>query len=501
MTPVVHYPASKDVVTTPKVVGFLVDNNGVIHDMTSTAADALLDAGVEPLSMRVQTDGTQLPMWKIDEGGERYYVITQTYNDCVFRATKTYMESLGIGTLTDGDKEFFEDHPRVTTEGVDRANVLCVVHGLVVPWGLGITRVYVPKLSTLGDQHREFAKALGMNPKAMTDNNTSNEDFIDMLELEPDSEQAKFIRETYRFEFVAEPPLRPCIVMLGNWNKGKGKDDKPKTGGANVNGKWTTTSYGMGHADFVGPRDALHGEWQIAIEIGKQPEYAIDINKYANIKVAFDKEELAINKDGRTRLSIWSSLIQGKSVTDWQKEVRERAIPIQPTGYTSALVPAEAGRPPINGSAHKSELSIPQATKNQCPECGGPTATVENFEYCLMCNWVIDFLEGICPFCYGDIVNMKCETEGCGYNTINWIESTTFYCQAHNVPLFFRLLDKEHIKEGGNVYCYACPECLYADNTLLGDFYKEGQSHDETMVMQVYTPPKELGTGKENQNA
>lgn len=442
------------------IAGYLMDTTGIVHDLLQSVVTTLEAAGVKP-DAHHEEGKRSLPLWRVDEGGDRYFKKgTLKVNDCVYRAIRKYVESLGMGTLTEGDMEFFETHPRVNGSGVGQANVLCVAHGLLVPWGLGITHIYMPKMSALGDQHSEFAKALGMNIQAIATNAVSNEEFIEFLELDPYGKQARLINKTCNFEFVDTPP-GPCVVMLSNYTGGT-----KKSGGANTSGKWSTNSAGvMGHADFIGPRDRLYGDWRIAFRIGKLPEYADNgINKYAELD-AFGAEELAAKADSMMSFSTWQSVIGGKNALEWQKAVAaSKPKNLQVGKQEGGKGKGTTKSPKQNGGTQAIQTLIAEP----CPICQGQAAKIDSYKYCLSCEWWQDDLEGICPFCYADLSENKCAA-ACGYDSAEWLESTKFACANHHVPLYFRRRDES--------YCFVCPECLFTKKQSLYRYFDEYTEH------------------------
>ena len=475
---------------TPKVEGYLVDNDGVMHELTTQSAKALR-GNVEP---SMTTGDEKLPVWTTDKGGDRYTTSGMPkVNDCVYRAVKKFVESLGLGTLTTGDEKFFRTHPRVNGDGVNKANVLAVSHGLVVPWGLGITRVWVPKMSSLGEQHLEFAKALGVNPMALATYDYSNEDLITELGLDKYSEDAATIRDTFRFEFVDEP-AGPCVVMLSNWTGGK-SSTTVKTGGANISGKWSSTTHGMGHADFVGPRDGLYGNWQIAFQIGRLPTYADNsINRYQEVSEAFTPEEIAAKKNSHRTFSVWQSIVDGKSLNEWDRGSKTVQYP---STYTPAATKPKGG----NGAAASSTAAIitkAGGSVSACPDCKGMVAEVDGVKYCLACDWYEDAeeeaagvsIEEICPICYTKVFadTKKCKNETCNYDPKDWQVSDYFVCKEHGYALEFHKFKR--LGDRGE-FVYVCGECLFASGMSLVEYMEKGMTHPYGKSTQIKEFPKD----------
>jgi len=466
--------------STPTVYGYLLDLSGSYHSLSKFAAESLL-AGTDP---DMTTGDEKIPVWKIDKDGERYITVTQGHrhvNSCVFDAVKECMQSLGIGTLTPGDKTFFVNHPRVSTDGVNKANVLGVAHGLAVAWGVGITRVFVPKLSALGDQLVEFATALGVNPLALQNYNMSNDDFISEMSL--DDETAQTIKKMCRFEFV-DIPEKPCVIMMSSSSTVK------KSGGTTVGGQWSSTTSGVGHADFIGPRDFVSKNWKIAFQLGPLQEYAeVDgksINRYSDINLAFDKAELAAIEKSHEKVSVWSSIVHGKSVNEWDRLHKPK------TWSQSKYVKAEHGDKK-NGAATQGKPAT--IIKDSCSVCGGMVARLDEVSYCLLCDWYEDDTERendvseVCPMCYGALTTDQiCKNDGCGYDAAEVFESAYFICSKHKTPLYF-------INEGPQIKSkYVCPDCLISDEKVgLKTFRENGLTHPEKWTVQI----KEFNSGKE----
>lgn len=472
-TAIVIYEEVKPLNNLLNPAGFLRDNDGGLWGITSRSVDVLANDDVKPFE-EVQYKGKPLPVWIIDKDGEKVYSTT-TYstvrhvNKCVYTAIKNYMHAFSLGTLTSGDEDFFVDHPRVESDGVKRANVLVVSQGLVTPWGLGIDRVWVPKLSSVGEQQEEFMKALGVNPVALTDYETSNEDLIKMLELDPKSDAAKKIRNEYRFEFV-ERPDRPCVIMMSGYNV--------QQKAATVNSKWSNTSTGMGHADFIGPRDKVYKSWDIAFSLTRDPVYlnGADMARYSDLDFFADEIEAAKESEAKTKrdISTWSSLISGKSISDRDKEQNPVVTTHKPYQYKQSQF----------GMPKKSEAKANGANKKKyesCPTCGSEIRGASDYLYCMSCNWFEDLTDPddlyLCPFCESEMLsNGMCPD--CLFDDEIWRPSQLYNCPKHEGSnVYFSNVDHHAQRLETKDFVYACPDCIKEKETKLEDFLRGGGNH------------------------
>jgi hypothetical protein len=478
-TDIVVYKEASPVNNLANPSGFLRDNSGDLWGITGRAVDILKNDDVKPTE-EVPHDGKPLPVWAIDSGGERYYKTSTwsskgTVNKCVFNAIKQYINALSLGTLTSGDDDFFVGHPRVESEGVSRANVLMVSQGLIWPWGLGIDRVWVPKLSSIGEQHEEFMKALGVNPVALTDYETSNKDLINMLGLDPKSDSAKQIVDSYKFEFADEPE-RPCVVMVNGYSKKS----------SNVKGKWSNTVVGMGHADFIGPRDQISGSWEIAFSISRNPKYAegVDMSGYSDLSY-FDEEikakEEANKKAQHKDISTWSSLVGGESISNRDKKQNPPAVHVHKPGHTyqQSFNWQDTGKDDKNGKGKKDGAK----KYDKCPECGSKSIRTYNDDYvfCYVCNWWEDLADPddlyLCPFCDTEMLaNGLCPN--CMFDDEIWRRSQIYRCKEHDTAdVYFCMVDDNNEKLDSKDFVYVCPRCLEDEGKTLDQFYKAGENH------------------------
>lgn len=499
-----------------KVGGYLRDSEGTLYEISEMQAEALTHGKVQSVGESFKGE-KGYPIWQIDKYGERYTSTTYhtpTVNSCVYDAIKKYVEAMGLGTLTYGDKKFFTSHPRVNTDGVNKANVLAVAQGLIVPWGLGITRVFVPKLSSLGDQHLEFANALGVNPMGLSNYSTSNEEFLAYFDIDRHSEEGRSMIDSYRFEFVDEPN-GPCVVMVSSSSVVKTKSNT-KNGKTNVGGNWSSTVHGLGHADFVGPRDGLAAKWQIAFQIGRLPNYNDNgINRYEDVSVAFGDEIKDQQKPvASKKISTWNSIVGGKTINAWDNE--KRGIGWQKGKYTKGT-----GASKKNGGGHTSVTPAKQlelirgrtggTSIGPCPKCNGRTHEVESMYYCLECDWYKDALTehsndasssdiddsgGVCPFCYRGLTSDGiCTDKDCGYDPADWTESNFFICKEHGQPLHFQLVPPAG---GEDPYIYVCTECLFKNGDGLKKYVDEGRTHPHNNLVQIKKIQAQGGDSKDD---
>jgi len=253
------YQATMNQVTNPAVL--VVDSLGRMWEGTTYLLESLED-GEAKVAKKLQHGKKEVPVYIIDKEVWTSKKKTKpTPNACVYNATKEYMEAMRLGTLTSGDKTWFNEHPHTESSGVGAGFALSVIHGLVVPWGAGISRVWVPKNSALTEDQRRFLGALGCNPLGVLDHATSNDEFVEAMGFS--AEDARSILGMCRFEF-ADYPEKPCIVLSAYGSTSapaKANNGNVVVYGVNVSGE-------MGHATVAGPRDFIGGDnWQIACRV------------------------------------------------------------------------------------------------------------------------------------------------------------------------------------------------------------------------------------------
>jgi hypothetical protein len=471
--------------------GLMLTADGLLFEMRQYETQKLLDNGVEPNRRADHAEHKQLPIWHVDEGGEEWKKLwgsgnvhyAYSVNDCVFRAVEKYIHHAGLGGFTIGDKNWFKYHPNVTQDGALKSIVLGVAHGLLYPYGLGIDRVYMPMASALGKEHKIFAKALGMNPAAIATSSISNAEFIESLGEDIDPGIAQGIVNDCRFEFVDKPPV-PCVVLV-NSTITKFKKDKSK-GGVNVGGNWSSTSTGLGHADYLGARDSACGTWLIAFQINKleniqyrKPElisgFDIDVSESKEAKTSAGKDN---GKDRTQELSVYKSKIGGVSVDDLAEKdrVRVRAGATQAAKKTTEEMKANLGE----------EVEIADdrfvSVEGRCGDCGlEELEAVDDVVFCACGWWAIDGVEeddlfappgasnDLCPICDSPVVDGYCTA--CMYSPEHWVKSVYRFCPIHG--------ESPYVSDQGK---FVCPDCLRDEGIDPLAFFESGGDMISSML-------------------
>lgn len=176
----------------------------------------------------------------------RFSYASVRFNACVFTATDDYMRARWGRSLHSTDRDWLAEHPLSTDNGVPQEYMVTCVHAMLEPYGMGVSKVRLRR-GTLaaGEPLQQFMLALGVNPFAMIDRETSNKqaaEKLGMTEAEADA--------LWRFEFHDEPLPGCTIIAERGWSDGKGV---------------STGSFG-GHARYLAPR-AKEGNWAVSVQL------------------------------------------------------------------------------------------------------------------------------------------------------------------------------------------------------------------------------------------
>ena len=472
----VTYQDTRNRVGTPAVL--IRDSRGGLWEETISYLTGIQNTGALPVGT-LPHRGKDIPVYIPDQDSESWTwaKVTRTASPCVHDAVKKYLEGMGLGTLTLGDKDWFSYHPNVNTDGVTRAHVLGVVQGLVYPWGLGISRVQFPKGSALVDEQFDFMVALGVNPMGLVDHTTSNTEY----------EELAGIKGNFRFEFTTTPTC-PCVIMeaVSTANKVTSYQGGVAT---------TYTVNSTGHSTFLGPRDIPHESWQIAIQIDRLGNitYYGDVSKYAHTELLAAESEQT--------LSLWKLTFNGKKCTPVYNQPVSQP-PLAGTGYphlvgtgaskhtgtgvqetglgakpkaTPQILPAQAMKKP--DSFVETDERCPEcaakltlydktyfcwechwygddpldnddvAEDQVCPTCGQPLVSTETYTGCPWCGRFVDIVS--CPFCGSEIEEGACVA--CMFNSHDF-EVGLNVCATHDCEVL-QYVDQARIIK-------VCPDCI-----------------------------------------
>lgn len=199
---------------------------------------------------------------------------------CLFQATKQLVANINGVQLDKDDEDFFDVHPLATESGVGLHHTVRVMQELIEPYNLKVSHIRImPGIAPKGDL-LQWVDVLGMNPLALGDNVTTNEEFAKITGMSLEEATARYHME-YSTEF-----MRPAVLCaVSGYDKGNT----------------------LGHAEYVGPRGKRPGKepW-LQVQVGREVQWA-------KPPVFGEVEDLAGKE-----LSLWNSLgPNGKPMSDW----------------------------------------------------------------------------------------------------------------------------------------------------------------------------------------
>ncbi len=165
---------------------------------------------------------------------------------CAYNATDSYMSHMLGMHLDSDDKKWYELNELVTGDGLPQRNSFTVIQQLIQPYGLGISRIFVPRNSRRFDEYVPFMFALGSNPFFMVDGHTTNEEALEKMQIPADKRE--FFLNQWRYECVDEAPSGS--ISMNQFND--------KESGHN------------GGSNYYGPRRRVLKEgWRMSIKLDK----------------------------------------------------------------------------------------------------------------------------------------------------------------------------------------------------------------------------------------
>lgn len=287
-----------------KVLGVIIVHDGekptwmqLVEGTYTWSWDKFVDAyGVK------QVEGIEHPVVYIPEANAVWS--RKRPLSCLYQATKGLVANINGVQLDNDDADFFDSHPLAGVDGVGLYNTARVMQEIIDPYNLRISHIrIVPGTAIKGDL-LQWIDVLGMNPLAIGDSATTNEEFSKITGMSLEEATAR-----YRMEY-SEELLKPC-VMCATSGYAKG----------NI----------LGHAEYVGPRGKRPG---------KEPWLQIQVASEA----PWDRVPLfpPVEDIGGRELSLWNTLgPDGKPMSEWPNKTYSHVR--EPVGSTVHAVVGPVG--------------------------------------------------------------------------------------------------------------------------------------------------------------
>jgi len=331
---------------------------------------------------------------------------TPVFNACVYTASGDYIQARWGRKLDDSDKRWLAAHPLATDNGIPQEYTATAVDQLVQPYGMRVSRIRIRRGSlVLGESTMGWLHALGCNPFALLDRQTTNAEAAAKIGIPV--EQAN---EIWRVEFHDQ--ALPCSIV-------------GERGWSNTSSV-TTGSFG-GHAKYLAPR-AYAGDWFVSLQLDLEsnvqhlvappnPEYiprkGRPVLQLAGI-TGPDKKLIAEKRSGK-----WVGL--GQAV-DTASATTNVVVYTPPSPTQDALLP-QLGE----GLPFPSEHDATQSSASVCVLCESPLGGDEDYADARLCDLCVDdaWSGYFCVNC-GDKFALTGAPELVGFDPT----STTWVCGA-----------------------------------------------------------------------
>lgn len=195
----------------------------------------------------------------------------KTVQYCAYDATNKYLQStLGI-QLSDEDKDWYRDNPIIKSSGLPQEYTFTVLNDLVAPYGIGISKIFLRKKTSLSKDAKEWTQVLGINPKALVDRDCSNQEYLEIISGGNDNlkESMKSQVENYNFEFTDKLKEGSYIIFHSM--------------------SFGAVATGGGHSIYVGPRNKRN-DWIVAIKMDR-----LENIKYLKVPPTYEYSEIDTN--------------------------------------------------------------------------------------------------------------------------------------------------------------------------------------------------------------
>ena len=270
---------------------------------------------VYPLAQGTKDEGIVVPIDRCE-----FTYGEPAFNACVYQGTQDYITARWGRKLDDSDRRWLARHPLATDGGIPQEYTITAIQQLVAPYGMKVSRVRLRAGTlVLGEQIMQWAQALGCNPMALADRQTSNAKAAELMGMDEAS-----ANQLWRLEF-SDRPLPGSIIGERGWTS---------TPGVSVG------SFG-GHARYLAPR-AGAGDWFVSIQLS--PEHEVDYLIAPPDPEYVERKGAATLKVGST-LDPNGELIAVKDGTKWRPWVDIKAGIPAPTTTVPVVTPPPAPTP------------------------------------------------------------------------------------------------------------------------------------------------------------
>lgn len=358
------------------------------------------------------------------------------FNPCVYQSTHDYLQAIWGRKLDDSDRKWLSKHPYSTDGGVPHEYTPTAVHQMVEPYNFGVSRISV-KAGTvvLAGDLLQWAMALGCNPFALADHQTTNAQAVEKINATRGDQDPKMTLEEanqlWRFEFTTDP-VRPGVIG--------------ETGYASQNG-FNVGAQG-GHARYIAPRGTPN-TWTIALQLKPISEITYEVEP-PNPEYVERRGKPVLIITGITDLEgrRLAKLVNSK----WEPDEGALAL-LAEQGKDVVVVPetTEGKAPPppqATTGAGTNTASSSDTTKQLVPQRSVSTTpqSVERNLSCDVCLTVPPYLcvdESASPICVD-----------CASHALSGSE-----CGVCHSPLKVTQVTLKEVDHGNRLFRYCCNRC------------------------------------------
>lgn len=291
-------------------------------------------------------------------------IVTRSVATCLYNACKDYMQHMYGMALDDDDRQWYSKYAeKINEHGCTQAWTLTVIQQLVEPYGLGISRVRVPKKNMRMKEHEAFMLSLGCNPSFLQDGVTTNEEWA--LSMGMPEDLIPMATQDFKFD-CSNTPLSPAITL-------------------SVFGDTQTLNSHNGAANYCGPRGSRPSTMWVQLDRLDKIKYhrPLTLDPYKSIDDEVVEEPLITSLRGKS----------GKTMGEMDREVRK--VNVTTTGGWSW----ENHREGLWTPNRKPEDDDSRSTVHirycgQCKRSGPTDIDLSNLLRCKTCNNILGIKPG-----------------------------------------------------------------------------------------------------------